>query len=1036
MVALAPSAAAGERQVVAQQDLLQLHPGVLFFQEGQQLTRVYGTTFSSGDSPEASADSFVRDYADLFEAEVADLVPVGPVEDGRHTLPFFLDRTTGEFRFTLVYYSQYRAGIPVFRSDLRLVVRNESGFPLVHASSTLRDLGSFQPANADAALESSGLAEQAALAAHPGLTNFSAPDVVIWAGADNVKVSPVLCLQFEADNGAPATPGYEKYLFLTDAQSGAIVYEESRILNTDVTGNVSGNITVDHRAAACDTEVLTPMPYARVTMGATTVYADASGNFVMPNPGTTQVTLTSEVRGRYFNVNNQAAADASISLNVTPPGPANFVHNPGLSEYTTAEVNAYLEANTVRDMALGASPSYPTIGTQLDWPVNVNLNDTCNAYYDYSSINFFRAGGGCNNTGFGDVVHHEYGHHLVSVGGSGQDAYGEGMGDCMGVLITGRSQLGMGFETCGAGIRNADNTFQYPCSGEIHYCGQLLSGCVWDLRQELQATEPVDWDAIVKELTVNSILLHGGGSITPSITTDFLTIDDDNGDLGDGTPHSDEIIAAFSAHNMYAGPPPAHDSCSQALPVCPGTYTGDTGSATNDGSSACGDSASSPDLWYKYTPISNGTLIASLCSGTSYDSVLSIHTGGCPGTAGTDIGCDDDGCGTTGGPSRVTVGVTAGTTYLIRVTGWSGSAGPFTLSITGPDCVPDQPLSISFPDGLPEALTPNAATSFAVEIADGTETYEPGTGMLNYRYAGGAYQAVALTAMGGDLFEATLPATICDAVPEFYISAESDLGSVVTSPFDAPTTVHSAPVGVFTAVFTDDFDTNLGWTVQNTSVSDGAWVRGVPSGSGGGRGDPPTAFGGSGACYVTGNGVDQDLDGGPTRLLSPTLDLSGAGDFSISYARWFVSYNGSVDQMTVEISNNNGSSWTTVETVPNSGAWVYRTFSVSDFVTPTNQVRMRFTAVDTPNDSVTEAGIDAFSVESFTCESGVLAGDMNCDGVVNNADIPAFVLALTDRPTYEATYPGCNADAQGDFTGDLLLNNADIPGFVDLLSGG
>jgi len=56
--------------------------------------------------------------------------------------------------------------------------------------------------------------------------------------------------------------------------------------------------------------------------------------------------------------------------------------------------------------------------------------------------------------------------------------------------------------------------------------------------------------------------------------------------------------------------------------------------------------------------------------------------------------------------------------------------------------------------------------------------------------------------------------------------------------------------------------------------------------------------------------------------------------------------------------------------------------------------------------------------------------------VVNNADVPAMVLALTDRPTYEATYPGCDADVQGDFDGDGELNNGDIPAFVELLTGG
>jgi len=63
------------------------------------------------------------------------------------------------------------------------------------------------------------------------------------------------------------------------------------------------------------------------------------------------------------------------------------------------------------------------------------------------------------------------------------------------------------------------------------------------------------------------------------------------------------------------------------------------------------------------------------------------------------------------------------------------------------------------------------------------------------------------------------------------------------------------------------------------------------------------------------------------------------------------------------------------------------------------------------------------------------AGDLNCDGAVNFNDIDPFVLALTDRPGYEAQYPTClwlNADCNHDGT----VSFADIDPFVALLSGG
>src|SRR5690606_27080459 len=106
-----------------------------------------------------------------------------------------------------------------------------------------------------------------------------------------------------------------------------------------------------------------------------------------------------------------------------------------------------------------------------------------------------------------------------------------------------------------------------------------------------------------------------------------------------------------------------------------------------------------------------------------------------------------------------------------------------------------------------------------------------------------------------------------------------------------------------------DFETADGWTVESTSVADGPWERGVPVGDGGLRQDPPTDYDGSGQAWVTGIGREEDLDGGPTILLSPVIDLSSYGDAIISYARWFQSINGNTDTFLVQFSDNGGLSW-------------------------------------------------------------------------------------------------------------------------------
>ncbi len=61
------------------------------------------------------------------------------------------------------------------------------------------------------------------------------------------------------------------------------------------------------------------------------------------------------------------------------------------------------------------------------------------------------------------------------------------------------------------------------------------------------------------------------------------------------------------------------------------------------------------------------------------------------------------------------------------------------------------------------------------------------------------------------------------------------------------------------------------------------------------------------------------------------------------------------------------------------------------------------------------------------------AGDLNCDGWVNNGDIDAFVFALSYPDEYPDEYPGCDI-MLGDINGDGWTNNGDIDAFVTLLS--
>jgi hypothetical protein len=416
------------------------------------------------------------------------------------------------------------------------------------------------------------------------------------------------------------------------------------------------------------------------------------------------------------------------------------------------------------------------------------------------------------------------------------------MGDVMANIIENTPCLGQDFRGQGSGcLRNADNNLQYPCSGEIHYCGQLISGCVWHTLDALKAKYP-EQQALdyIRTWAVRSVRLHRGGSIDPSITIDYLTLDDNDGNIYNGTPNYNEIESGFGRHNMHA--PPID--------------------------------------WVLITPVR-----------------------------------------------------------------------------LPQDFVPIDPLSTS--------------VFFSVKVNNGAGTVDPNSVKLYYSVDGGAYQTKQMVRLGSpDVYSCFIPRPACGSSVKYYVEAKDTNGNVNRHPRNAPNETISFLVAFgLDTVFEDNFQTDKGWTVTNQNVTAGAWARGVPAG-GGARWDPPTDGDGSGSCYVTGlAGGDNDLDGGPTILTSPTFAL-GTDDGIITFYEWFADATTNNDTLAFEISNNNGSTWVRVEAPSWDGQehWVKKSFTVRKYITPTDTMKIRFVAQDNPNDSVFEGGIDGVVIKRVRCQ--------------------------------------------------------------------
>jgi C1A family cysteine protease len=308
---------------------------------------------------------------------------------------------------------------------------------------------------------------------------------------------------------------------------------------------------------------------------------------------------------------------------------------------------------------------------------------------------------------------------------------------------------------------------------------------------------------------------------------------------------------------------------------------------------------------------------------------------------------------------------------------------------------PETRLEILFPDGLPTFINPGTVATITVQIKENADVYIPGTGKLYYRSHGGIYSTSPLEPLGGDLHEATIPMAHCGELAEFYFIAEGELGGVVLSPDDAPAENYFAYVGTQIALLDDNFESDLGWTVQNDPyLTGGEWERGLPAGSGD-RGDPTSDFDGSGYCYLTGNSAgNSDVDDGATYLISPSFDLSGA-DGLIGYARWYSNNAGTApfsDVMRVFISSDGGNEWTQVEAVgpgkQASGGWYRFSFLAGDYTDLTGQMRLRFGVSDLGDSSVVEAAVDAVTITTSAC-----------------ADIPPLEIVTDSVPAWTAGEP-------------------------------
>jgi hypothetical protein len=357
-------------------------------------------------------------------------------------------------------------------------------------------------------------------------------------------------------------------------------------------------------------ETVLPMPFADVASGS---YTNAAGTYSFAGSPT-----ASALHGLYvqiFDTCGPIAQSSSGSGRIafgTSSGTDCATPGTGGAGNTHAARTQFYHLNRIKEIGRGWLPANTWLNGSLT--ANVNLNQTCNAYWNGFSVNFFRSGGGCGNTGeIAGVSLHEYGHGLDQNDGddiSPDMGTAESYADVTGALVTHRSCQGNGFlnGNCGgygdactscSGVRDIDwaqhtsNTphtvanftqthcpgfggYDGPCGREGHCESYVISEAMWDFaaRDLPNPGSAGAWSVaerlwyLSRSTTTSAFSCHtsspawtSDGCSAGSLWRTFRAMDDDDGNLANGTPHSCQIFAAFNRHGLACATDPGANVC-------------------------------------------------------------------------------------------------------------------------------------------------------------------------------------------------------------------------------------------------------------------------------------------------------------------------------------------------------------------------------------------------------------------------------------------------------------------------------------------
>jgi hypothetical protein len=371
-------------------------------------------------------------------------------------------------------------------------------------------------------------------------------DLEIWV---DDQQNGNLSWTFIVSTGSLTAPDVRRY-WVSAVGQPRILHWESMVYHTQA-GHVTGNMWVASPFAATENRPLNQLEVIRNTDSLKQI-TGADGRYGYTS-GAGSAEIRAKLRGPFFIINNQSGLAMEAAKTGTPDNPIDLNFG-AANEDEIAQISAFYWSNVARDVAhnvLGA----PELASLT---VRTNINATCNAYWDGSSINFFKSGGGCPNTAYSDVVMHEYGHGIdATKGGIVDGGYSEGFGDALAVLATKQPCVGRDFFGAGTCLRRASDLILWPpAPGEgVHAIGRRYAGFVWELIQQLKQTFAEDDAYDIAGRLVLGAAAANPANIIDAVRLSFV-VDDNDGNLANGTPHFRALANAADSRHIPRPPDP------------------------------------------------------------------------------------------------------------------------------------------------------------------------------------------------------------------------------------------------------------------------------------------------------------------------------------------------------------------------------------------------------------------------------------------------------------------------------------------------